>query len=127
MTTAILVILFAHFFGDFVMQKQAWALNKWHSNKALGSHVLMYTTCLFLFVWLCLVPEYGQDTLPYFAGWALINGFFHFFIDYATSRDMHQYREEGDKKLFFDTYGFDQMLHYAILFITYTILVNFII
>ena len=127
MTLAIIVLLFAHFFADFVVQPDSMALEKWHSNKALWAHIGVYTLSLFAWVAMVLAPEYGADALPYFVGWAVFNGLVHFATDYVTSRDSHQLWVEKDVRMFFIMIGLDQFLHYVVLIISYAILVHFII
>lgn len=127
MISAVISILWAHFFADYVVQPGQWAENKWHSNIALGKHILVYMLSLFLWVWLSIASDYPLDALPYFIGWVGINGIAHFFTDYVTSRDSHMYWQEKDYKMFFITLGMDQLMHYVVLFITYAVLVYFII
>jgi hypothetical protein len=122
MTTVILVILFAHFFGDFVIQPHRIAVNKWHDNKALWMHVLLYTLALFLFSWAFLIPYDGAAFLCYL-GWAIVNGLVHFVIDYSISKDRQEYWVERNFQMYFIFFGVDQMLHYAILAVTYPILI----
>lgn len=123
--TAILTILFAHFFSDFVIQPEKYAINKWHSNKALSAHIGLYTLGIFLFAWMWFPGDWSF--LPYYAGWAIVNGCFHFMTDYVTARDMNTYRQEKDMRMFYVTLGIDQMAHYTALFVTYSILTNIFI
>ena len=127
MTGVILMILFAHFVGDFVVQPDNVAQNKWHSNKALTIHVALYTLMLFLFVWLFIIPTTDFDTWYCYLWWAVINGVFHWMTDYVISKDRKMYWDEKDYRMYFIMVGIDQMAHYAVLAITYSILTNFII
>jgi hypothetical protein len=127
MVIIILTILFAHFFGDMVVQPRKYAVNKWHSNKALFGHVAIYTLCLFLWTGMILVPMIGQQTMIYFAVWSLINGVYHFIVDYVTARLMRKAQFQKDKKMFFVYLGIDQFLHHSILAITFIILMAVII
>ncbi len=122
MVIIIVTILFAHFFGDMVVQPREYAVNKWHSNKALLGHVAIYTLCLFLWTGMILVPMIGQHTMIYFAVWSLINGVYHFMVDFVTARLMRKAQFQNDKKLFFVYLGIDQFLHYSILAITFLML-----
>ena len=124
MISVILVLLFAHFFADFVVQPEKLADNKWYSNKALGIHVLLYTASLFLISWLFLVTVPDLFLWSALLIWSIVNGMFHFIVDYATSRDMKMYRDEKDYRMFFIMLGFDQMVHYAVLAVTYSILIT---
>ena len=127
MTVAILVILFAHFVGDFVVQPDKVAQNKWHSNKALTIHVALYTLMLFLFVWLFLIPTADFVTWHWYLYWAVLNGASHWVTDYVISKDRKTYWDEKDYRMYFIMVGFDQMAHYAVLAVSYSILTNFII
>lgn len=122
MIIIIVTILFAHFFGDMVVQPRKYAVNKWHSNKALLGHVAIYTLCLFLWTGMILVPMFGQHTMLYFAVWALCNGVYHFMVDFVTARLMRRAQFQQDKKMFFVYFGIDQFLHYSILAITFGML-----
>lgn len=125
MTTTILFILFGHFFGDFIIQPDKIAANKWRSELALTQHVLLYMTGLLLFTILGAQP--AMEDIPYYIGWALTNGFFHWFTDYVISKDRKVYWDEKDYKMYFIMVGLDQFFHYAVLAITYSILINFVI
>lgn len=126
-TTAILVLLFGHFFADFVCQPDWMALFKWKSNKALASHIGVYMLGLLAFTWLFLFSASDFETWTWVVYWVLFNGFCHFITDYVTSRDMHDLWFEKDYRMFFIYIGLDQFFHYAVLFVSYSILTNFII
>lgn len=102
-----LLILLAHFFGDFIAQSSWMATNKSSSNKALLFHVIVYTFFLAL-----INPV-----------WALVNGGLHLIIDYVTSRITKRLWETGNTHDFFVVIGFDQFLHAACLLATYAYLV----
>lgn len=122
MLIIIITILFAHFFGDMVVQPREYAVNKWHSNRALFGHVAIYTLCLFLWTGLIMVPVFGLRSMIFLAVWAVSNGVYHFIVDYFTSRLMRKAQFQSDKKLFFVYLGLDQFIHYSILGITFEIL-----
>lgn len=127
MIGAILVILFAHFVGDFVVQPDKVATNKWRSNKALTIHVALYTLTLFAFVWMLIIPTADFSTWCWYLYWAVFNGVCHWITDYVISKDRKTYWDEKDYRMYFIMVGFDQTAHYAVLAITYSILTNFII
>ena len=95
----ILLIVFSHFFADFVFQSDWMALNKSKRNSALGIH--------------CLV--YGMFFLGY--GWifAAFAGASHFIIDWLTSRGMSILWKKEKRYLFFVLVGFDQAVHMTVL------------
>jgi hypothetical protein len=102
------ILVWMHFFMDFVCQSNQMALNKSKSNKWLAYHIVVYTLP-FLF--------WGVK-------FALINGVAHFFTDYYTSRfssKMWKRGVDGDPfgyRLFWVCIGFDQALHLTVLLYT---------
>jgi hypothetical protein len=129
----VLSIIFIHWVADFIFQAEEWANNKSNSNSYLFTHVLTYTIIWgflgsFLFTNPCgssLIGCVEIDKLGVFLGVTFVA---HFITDYITSRIV--------KKRFEDKYygspipnfgaftiiGFDQVLHYAQLFLTYYLL-----
>lgn len=112
----IFFILVWHFFADFMLQTNWQAMNKSRRNSALFNHVLTYS-----FSWL----------LPFgfvFGFWkallfTIITFIFHFITDYITSRVntilANEVKKTGVWHDFFVSVGFDQILHYIQLFLTY--------
>ena len=99
----ILVLVWLHFFSDFVLQTDYMALNKSKSNKVLATHVLLYSI-LFLF----------------FGFWfAVINGILHFCTDWITSRWTSRLWSQEKRHQFFVVIGLDQAIHLTCLFTTY--------
>lgn len=103
--TTILLILFAHFIGDFILQTNWMAQNKAKNSFVLTHHVVVYSLCL----------------LPFGPLFALVNFILHFATDYVSSRITAKLWVKGDLHWFFATIGADQLLHYAALFLTYPI------
>ena len=97
-------ILTVHWFGDFVLQNDWMATGKSKRLAPLGAHVGIYTVVLLVFFdW----------------RWALVNGVLHLGTDFCTSR-LNAYLWE--RKLihwFFVSVGFDQLLHYTALLLTW--------
>lgn len=124
----IFAILFIHWIGDFVLQtdKQAKGKNKdWND---LIEHTASYT-----FIWFCLGFVYffinadftnlGVNREDLFARCVIVFPVFtfvaHTITDYFTSRLNSKLWAKGDTHNFFVSVGFDQLLHYAQLFLTY--------
>lgn len=105
----VLWILVAHFVGDFIMQTDAMAKGKSTSNVVLFHHVTWYIIPLIFVSVVLMIP----------ALWVVINGAAHFAVDYFTSRRSSRLWAEGRVHDFFVTVGFDQLLHYSILFGSY--------
>lgn len=102
MSTTILLI-WVHFFADFVMQTNSMATNKSKSNYWLSLHILVYM--------IPFVVSFG----PLFA---LVNGLAHLVVDYVTSRINSQLWKEGRVHAFFVGVGIDQAIHMTCLMLT---------
>jgi hypothetical protein len=80
----VLLILVAHWLGDFVFQTDEMAIAKSKSNVALGTHVVMVTG------WLAIVAVVvvlcSLTTVEHAGMWVLVNALAHFVTDYFTSR-----------------------------------------
>jgi hypothetical protein len=126
------IIVCVHFVADFIFQAEEWALNKSKNNKALFSHVLTYST-----FWLfgsCLLLGYARphESTEWYVYSSIL--FFlltfccHFITDYITSRIVS--KKFANKHLgssipnfgAFTMIGFDQVLHYGQLFLTFHLL-----
>lgn len=104
----IIAILIAHWFADFVFQRDIDAVNKSKSIKHLSYHVLMYSGVMTVMLLPIIISN------PLF----LLNFPAHFIIDYITSKINSKLWEEGKRHEFFTMIGFDQLLHYICLSLT---------
>lgn len=112
MTTLFLVVLFVHWFADFVCQSNWMAQNKSKRWDALAWHVFIYTL---VFALLPLV-----DLVPW--SWLMINAGVHFIVDAITSRiTAHLWRQQRTHE-FFVVIGLDQFIHTLTLLLTLEIL-----
>lgn len=117
-------IIVIHWIADFVMQDEKWALGKSKNWKDLLSHTMTYS-----FMWIVglglFIPTLMALPLFYFV---IITFICHTTTDYFTSRVVS--KRFTDKYLggpipnfgAFSIIGFDQVLHYVQLFITYQLL-----
>ena len=110
----IVVILWAHFIGDFILQSDYHAVNKSKDNWALFSHICYYTMPL----------AAAGLIIPVSLAWLAVNAVLHGVIDYVTSRITSRLWVAGKRHWFFVTIGFDQSLHFTCLFATYLFLVK---
>jgi len=119
-------IIIIHWFADFVLQTHKQAQGKSKNWYDLLAHTFTYST-----MWLfasCLLIGYankGQTTQWYVIHsilFALITFITHTITDYFTSRLNSKLWVKGDVHNFFVSIGFDQVLHYIQLFLTYYIL-----
>jgi hypothetical protein len=126
--TEILILMLSHYIADFWTQSRWEADNKSKSNFALMSHVMTYTLTLFvIFSLICIVLLYRISTnqieeigfdlniLWFFPITLLL----HFITDYITSRITSYLYRTNKIKSFFSVIGFDQILHYVQIFLTY--------
>lgn len=91
----IIIVLVLHWIADFICQTDSMAKNKSSSNKALLSHIAVYTLVM------CLVGF----------KFALLNGVIHFAVDYCTSRVTKKLWAKQDVHNFFVVIGLDQLIH----------------
>ena len=106
----LILLIWAHFVADFVLQTHTMAVNKSTSNKWLASHVGVYTL---FFVFIAILSP--VITL----GYVLVNGVLHFITDYFTSRATTRLWKEERVHDFFVVIGFDQALHMSAMILTY--------
>ena len=102
--TSISVILTGHYIADFVLQTRQMGENKSSSWYWLSAHVAVYTAALWFFALLVLGPVIAML-------YVVINGAIHFGADAVTSRMTTRFHHAGKKKAFWDTIGFDQLIH----------------
>lgn len=102
MLTDIIILIWLHFLGDFILQTNKMAINKSKDNKYLLLHCTVYTIPLFWFGWV----------------FALINGVAHFITDYFTSRATSHLHSKGERHWFFVVIGLDQAIHITTLVVT---------
>lgn len=135
MLTAFYIIC-VHFIADFILQDEKWAINKSKDNNALLHHVLTYSITWFYgaFILLSLnqiITEQSFELLniqwlfTYSLLFSVITFIAHFITDYLTSRvvsKLFALKKTGSQIPnlgAFTMIGFDQVLHYAQLFLTF--------
>lgn len=107
-------ILGIHWFADFVCQTDEQAKGKSKNWNDLLNHTMTYSG-----IWIVLYPfmETGMTTC-----FIIITFICHTITDYFTSRINSKLWKDGKTHLFFVSIGFDQILHYIQLFLTYYLL-----
>jgi len=98
----IIIVVWLHFFSDFILQTDKVAKNKSSSNSILLSHCTLYSIPMLWF---------GLE-------FAVLNGVAHFIVDYFTSRATKQLYKDGETHWFFVVIGFDQAVHLTTLILT---------
>jgi len=127
----LLTILMVHWLLDFIIQTDEQAKSKWHSNEALLSHTGIYAGGWFFAAVFMLMSgstdAKGNTTDAYFIWYALvvagITFVAHTVTDYITSRESHKYFAKMDTHNGFIIIGFDQILHYVQLYLTFKLLI----
>lgn len=109
----ILVMMFSHFVGDFIVQTDDMAIGKSTSLKWLTYHVATYM------VPFMLVFPVANAPLGTFLWFIVANFVLHWIVDFATSRVSSWFYRNEMRGAFFKTIGFDQFIHQVSLFGTF--------
>jgi len=120
------VIILVHFVADFICQDEKWANNKSKCLVALVKHTVIYMGVWILFgVWICFPSFNPTEIIKWMVLFPGVTFIFHTVTDYFTSKvtsSLYMKKKFGDTVPnfgFFTMIGFDQVLHYAQLFLTY--------
>ena len=116
-TTIILLYLLVHWYADFVCQTDKQAKNKSTSINWLLKHTSIYGLIITIFTYiLYLNNSFGAQYwyLPLLFG--VIQFVTHTLVDYITSKINSYLWKNGQVHEFFVMIGFDQFIHYVILF-----------
>lgn len=111
----IIFILLIHFLADFALQTPEQAEKKSTDSWALAAHVLVYSGVW----WIASAIYLGWDQGALFA---CITFSAHFLTDFVTSRLSKPFFSKKDYHNGFVVVGFDQMLHYIQLILTFNYL-----
>ena len=139
LTTLIFVILvfWIHWFADFIMQDEEWAVTKSYDNHNLLLHTYTYSGMWFIAGLIYSFPafwselnsqDYFELMIKFVFVFPLITFITHTITDYFTSKEtskLYKNKKFGSSIPnlgFFSMIGFDQCLHYTQLFVTYYIL-----
>lgn len=114
-TSAVFLILLAHFIGDFFLQTQAMAEQKSEKKSVLILHSLLYGSALFIFSpFISLTVEINFITIW---SWVTVNMFLHGLFDMIFADIYKHYvNKSGFKRGFFNALAVDQMVHIVSLF-----------
>lgn len=111
----VLIILALHWVFDFVFQTDKMALGKSKSIYWLNTHVSVY--CIGV-AWMAIFIWQFNDGINSFA-FIVYNSALHWVTDYGTSRLNAYLWKKEMRHWFFVSIGFDQLLHYTALLLTY--------
>jgi hypothetical protein len=119
-STIFIGIILIHFLADFGLQTNDQAVNKSSSNTWLTYHVGVYSIVWLVAAYCFLFP--GDPLLS--LAFSMITYVLHFVTDWITSRIGKPFWEKKDLHNGFTVVGFDQVLHYIQLVLTYEFLYN---
>lgn len=133
-------IIFLHWVADFVLQTDKQAKGKSKNWRDLINHTSVYSLVWLLvggFIYLHqfkpydqvhnnMMNAYWQHWIPRGLLFVLITFICHTITDYFTSRLNSKLWAKGDVHNFFVSVGFDQVLHYIQLFLTYSLLKQYL-
>lgn len=125
----IIAILAVHWLADFLLQTDWQAQNKSSNIKALLEHTVTYSWVWFFVVLFYLIIQYNAFEFYKILICVFVSIYFtittficHTITDYFTSRLNKKLWEEKKVHWFFVSIGFDQLLHYIQLLITYKLI-----
>ena len=112
--TSLIVLLVAHYVGDFLLQSRKIANNKHNNWLYLLAHGGLYSVALFIFV-AVFTPNSWLPVLEF----TVINAASHILIDKVTSTLTSKFYLKNNIKAMFSTIGLDQLIHTIILVLSY--------
>lgn len=115
----ILSILIIHWIGDFILQSDLQAKNKSKSFYYLIDHTVTYSVTWLLSLIILGFLGFINLGIVGLISFISITFITHTITDYFTSRLNTKLHEKGDTHNFFVSIGFDQILHYIQLYLTF--------
>lgn len=123
----ILLIIWAHFVADFMLQNDKMAQNKSTSNIWLTNHIMVYSAAMLgimaPFVYFMDAAN-SHIQLLWLLVWVAINGALHWITDWCSSRATSYLWQKGDRHNFFVVVGADQAIHLSTMVVTWAWLFN---
>ncbi len=123
----VLLLLVAHYIGDFYCQSRYIAEKKSENLWVLIKHVGIYSMVLFVILFTGLYLLNIVSLLHAFQmaiGITFVNGLLHYMIDFFTSKMNSHFWKTKQVRNFWLTIGFDQLLHTGILVYCYADMLN---
>jgi len=109
-------ILVMHFFADFALQTHEQAINKYKCREHLFFHVMTYSL-----TWMC-ASMFFLDSVFQIGAFFIITFICHWVTDAITSNMSKPFFDKKDFHNGFVVVGFDQVLHYVQLYLTFKLL-----
>lgn len=117
----ILILLFTHYIGDWIVQSREDAEKKSHSLESLTHHVFTYTVTLYIGSICAMFWMPDQSRHSYIINildFVAINSLLHWITDFFTSQINARNWKRCNYKEFWNGIGMDQLFHYITLFLT---------
>ena len=123
----ITTILFGHWFGDFVLQKNKLKPSKSKNLKVrltkVIKHLLPHTLLYSIVISLLMLILQICNILPILSYWNVLLFFVityitHFITDFVITLINSDLLSKNKRHKFFVSIGFDQFIHYFLLFLT---------
>lgn len=118
----ILLIIWAHFVADFILQNDKMAQNKSTSNIWLTNHIMVYSSAMLgimsPFVYFMDAAN-SHVQLLWLLVWVAVNGALHWITDWCSSRATSYLWQKGDRHNFFVVVGADQAIHLSTMIVTW--------
>ena len=132
----IFAIIIIHWISDFIMQDEKWALGKSKNWRDLIMHTMLYSAIWWFPILIAILinqPDIQDGNQVLFKSllFIFITFITHTIIDYTTSKIVSKKfakQEYGSPIPNFGAFtiiGFDQVLHYIQLFVTYYLLTKY--
>ena len=109
----VIIILIAHYIGDFLLQTGSMANNKSHNLYWLLTHGFVYSLSMLIILLIFTPYNFGLLVL-----YVLINGIVHLIVDRFSSSMTTKYFRQNRLRNMFDTVGADQLIHSIVLLLT---------
>ncbi|RUP42182.1 MAG: DUF3307 domain-containing protein [Acinetobacter sp.] len=114
-----LALMLSHWVADFLCQTDWMAQNKSKSWRALLLHTFTYSTVMsILFTGYTTLAGFEFSLMLFFQFW-FITFISHTATDYVTSRWTSKLWQQQKVHWFFVVIGFDQLMHYTQLLLTF--------
>lgn len=116
----ILLLILFHFIADFLFQNDWMGLGKSKKLLPLFVHSLVYSGAMTLFLCGMCFLFFMFGAFDFLAPLYFFITMFvsHFVIDFVSSRVNSYLHKKGEIRTFFDVIGFDQYIHYIVLFLS---------
>lgn len=122
----LIAILLIHWIADFVLQTDKQAKGKSKNWGDLLGHTITYSACWIPFAFFRFGYTFPMGVPCFsfnFIMFPIITFIAHTITDYFTSRLNSRLLAKGDTHNFFVSVGFDQILHYVQLILTYQLFI----